>query len=82
MWVWRWKVKHIFFNPNIKRIKSDGKYKKVIEQSIRLMKREKTEWPTKRILNAKKRCDARIKKYGISQEQINTVIDRKASLTA
>lgn len=76
MWVGRIRKKHIFFNPNIRRIKSWEKYKKALNWFVLLAKKEKKEGLTKRIQKTRVRCLSRIKKYGIS----NTILKKELKL--
>lgn len=77
MWVWRTRLKHIFFNPNWKRKKSNKKHKKLINRYINLLKKESAEWLTKWIIETKKKCITRIKKYNINVDQINSTLKHK-----
>ncbi len=71
------KYKHIFQNPNIKRKKSNAKYKKAIENFIKIAKRIKKEGETKLLVNEKERAIGRINLLGISAEQITNALERK-----
>ena len=69
--------KHIFYNPNIKRQKSWDKYKNLIERFVTLLKREKKEGTTKRIVDAKRRAFDKMKSFGVSLDMVNSVITHK-----
>ncbi len=75
--MWRIRKKHIFFNPNIKRIKSNKKYKKVLEWYVLLYKKEKKEWETKWIINEKNKCNSRLKKYWITEKMVEDYLKTK-----
>ncbi len=75
MWVGRVRKKHIFFNPNIRTIKSGKKYKKAVSWFVSLVKKEKKEWLTKRIEKTKVKCMDRIRKYGISDTVLKKELD-------
>ncbi len=68
----RVKHSHIWQNPNKKRKPTGKKYINAIKAYLRLIKREKIEWETKWIKNAKLRIETKFKKYGITEEMINS----------
>lgn len=71
------KYKHIFQNPNIKRKKSNQKYKKATESFIKILKKMKKEGETKLLVNEKARALSKIQYLGISDAQITTALERK-----
>lgn len=71
------KYKHIFQNPNIKRKKSRFKYRKSIDTFVKILKRMKKEWDTKVLVNEKKRAMTRLNLFGISDNQITVVLNRR-----
>ena len=71
------KYKHIFQNPNIKRKKSNAKYKKAMNTFVRIIKKMKKEWDTKVLVNEKTRAVARFKKMWISDNQVTKVLERR-----
>lgn len=68
--------KHIFYNQNRSRPKSCEKYKKTMQWYFELVKREKEEGLTKWILKTKVKAEARLKKYGITQNMMNNYIEK------
>lgn len=70
---------HIHQNLNRARKKSRKRHEKAIKWYITLCKREEKEGSTKWIQNTKKQAEARIKKMGISQEQIAQVHGKATS---
>lgn len=71
------KYKHIFQNPNIKRKKSNAKYKNATETLVRILKRMKKEGETKLLINEKARALKKIKFLGISDAQITAALESK-----
>lgn len=69
-----WKPEHIHQNLGRKRKKSGKRPEKAIKWYVSLIKREKKEWLTKWIEKTKIRAEARIKKFGISQAQIDKAL--------
>lgn len=65
------KPSHAFQNPNKKRKKSGKKLENAISRYLTLVKREKKEGLTKWIVQTRKKLDARIKKYGITQAMLD-----------
>lgn len=71
------KYKHIFQNPNIKRKKSNDKYKKALEAFIRIEKKLKKEGETKLLINEKSNAIARLDMLGINDRQITEALEHK-----
>ena len=70
------KPEHAFQNPNKKRKKSGKKYQKAIRRYASLIQREKKEGLTKWIQKTMIKCQARIKKYGITQAMLDAHINK------
>jgi len=68
----RVKHSHIWQNPNKKRKPTWNKYKNSIKTYLKLLKREEIEGETKWIQNAKARVEIKFKKYGITEQMINS----------
>jgi len=64
--------KHIWYNPNKKRTASRKKYEKAIRSYKKLLKRVEIEGETKWLKNAIVKAQAKLKKYGITEEMINS----------
>lgn len=73
----RTKHKHLFQNLNRKRKKSGQKYTKAMEWYLDLLKKEKKEGTTKWIEKTRVKCDARLKKYGITQTMLDKFVTDK-----
>lgn len=71
------KIKRFLVWLNWKKKKSGQKYKKAIEWYIDILKKEEKNWETKWTMNTKQRALARIKKYGITREQIENSLEHK-----
>lgn len=71
------KYKHMLYNVNRARKKSWDKHKKAIEWYILVLKKEKLLWETKWVINTKKCAEARLKKMGITKNQIIETFERK-----
>lgn len=71
------KKKHIFYNLNWKKKKSGKKYEKAINRIIFLLKRQDRDGETKWISQTMWRAEARLKKYGITRQQVTTVANRR-----
>lgn len=69
--------KRFFYNQNIKRDKSQKKYKNLIDHTITLIKRLEKEGMTKLIANALNKAQAKIKSYGITLAQVTSALDHK-----
>lgn len=74
------KPEHIHQNLNRKRKKSGKKYIKALKTYIKLAKRQFHEWLTPWIIDAKKKAQARLDKFGVSQKQIIEAFE-KAGVT-
>ena len=72
------KPEHIHQNLGRKRKKSGKKYEKTIAWYVSLLMREKKEGLTKWIAKTKLKAEARIKKYGISQAQLDKALAKKS----
>jgi len=72
------KPEHIHQNLWRKRKKSWKKYEKAIKWYVSLLLREKREWLTKWIAKTKVKAEARIKKFGITQAQVDAVLSKKS----
>ena len=69
--------KRFFYNQNIKRDKSQKKYKNLIDHTIILIKRLEKEGMTKLIANALNKAQAKIKSYGITLTQVTNALEHK-----
>ncbi len=78
MWDTNWrKIKRFLVWLTWKKKKSGQKYKKAIERYILVLKKESFQWETKWTKNTKEKSLARLKKYGITMNQVKEVLDRK-----
>lgn len=78
MWnSYRQKHNHALQNPNRQRKKSGQKYKKTIDQYIKLLQRESIEWKTKWIVDARAKVQVKIAKYGVALYQIENALAHK-----
>lgn len=68
---------HTLYNLHRARVKSGDKQKNIIDHVILLKKKEKEEGKTRRLMMARFKADAKLKKFGITQAMINAVIERK-----
>ncbi|MCK9467059.1 MAG: hypothetical protein M0P94_01915 [Candidatus Absconditabacterales bacterium] len=71
------KIKRFLVGLNWKKKKSGQKYKKAIERYILVLKKESVQGETKRTKDTKKKALARLKKYGITMNQVKEALDRK-----
>ncbi|HOG15011.1 MAG TPA: hypothetical protein PK674_00270 [Candidatus Absconditabacterales bacterium] len=71
------KIKRFLVGLNWKKKKSRQKYKKAIERYILVLKKESIGGKTKRTKDTKQRALARLKKYGITMNQVKEALDRK-----
>lgn len=69
--------KRFFYNQNIKRDKSNDKYKNLLNHIVLLLKKNEKEWATKWILNAFSKAQLKITSYGISLQQVLNVLEHK-----
>ena len=69
--------KRFFYNQNIKRDKSNDKYKNLLNHIVMLVKRVEKEWLTNRSANAIKRSQMKATAYGISLQQMIAVFEHK-----
>lgn len=66
----RVKHKHIWYNPNKKRTSTWDKYEKAIKSYKKLLKRVEIEGETKWLKNAIAKAQAKLKKYGITEDML------------
>ena len=66
----RVKHKHIWYNPNKKRTATWEKYEKAIKAYKKLLKRVEIEGETKWLKNAIAKAQAKLKKYGITEDML------------
>ena len=59
------------------RPKTGNKNEKAVESYVTLLKREEKEGLTAWIKNAKVKAEAKLKKYGISQQKVKEVLESK-----
>ena len=71
------KKKHIFYNLNRKKKRSGKKYKKVIDWYISLLKRQDKEGPTLWIQKTMPKAESRLRRYGVSAEQVHKALEHK-----
>ncbi|MEI7562444.1 MAG: hypothetical protein WCJ39_01630 [bacterium] len=71
------KHKHIFYNPSRHGIKSGKKPQKALERYADLMKKQAKQGETKWIKKTMVKCQARIKKMGITQTKLDDVLAKK-----
>jgi len=71
------KIKRFLVWLTRKKKKSGQKHKKAIERYILVLKKEAKWGMDKRVVQTKKKALARIKKYGITQTQINNALEYK-----
>jgi hypothetical protein len=71
------KYKHMLYNVSRARRKSWDKLKKAIEWYILVLKKERLLWTTKWVINTKKCAEARLKKMGISKDQVVKTLEKK-----
>ncbi len=71
------KIKHFLKALNMHRKKSGIKNEKAVESYVTLLKREEKEGLTAWIKNAKVKAEAKLKKYGITQQKIQEVLEQK-----
>lgn len=69
--------KRFFYNQNIKRDKSNDKYKNLLNHIVLLLKKNEKEWATKWISNAFSKAQLKITSYGISLQQVLNVLEHK-----
>ena len=69
--------KRFFYNQNIKRDKSNDKYRNLLNHIVMLVKRVEKEWLTNRSANAIKRSQMKATAYGISLQQMIAVFEHK-----
>ena len=73
----RVKKKHLFYNPNRKRPKSDVKYKKAMEWYILVKKKASKPWFEKWVEKTMIKVENRLKKYGITQDMLKEYLEKK-----
>ena len=73
----RVKKKHLFYNPNRKRPKSDKKYKKAFEWYILVLKKRQKPGFEKWVKKTLEKVNARFEKYGITQQMIEEYLKIK-----
>ena len=71
------KYKHMLYNPSWASIKSGKKPAKAVERYADLMKKQAKQGETKWIKKTMEKCQARIKKYGITQKKLDEVLVKK-----
>ena len=71
------KIKHMFYNRSRHGIKSGKKLQKAAQRYVELMMRIEKEWDTKWIQKTMEKCQARIKKYGITQQFLDEKLANK-----
>lgn len=69
--------KRFFYNQNIKRDKSNHKYKNLLNHIVLVIKKLEKEGMTKWVANALNKVQLKIKSYGINFEQVLAVFDHK-----
>ena len=62
---------------NLHRPKTGNKNEKAVESYVTLLKREEKEGLTAWIKNAKVKAEAKLKKYGITQQKVKEVLESK-----
>lgn len=70
------KPEHSFQNPNKKRKKSGKKYEKTLKWYKMLVTREKESGESKWINKTMEKCQARIKKYGITPAMLDAFLQK------
>ncbi len=75
----RLKKKHIFYNPNRKRKKSAQKYKKALEWLLLVAKKNEKEYMKNWVKNTLPMVYARIKKYGITEAEVQKFFEQKGA---
>lgn len=73
------KIKHMFYNRSRHGIKSGRKPQKAVERYVDLMMKKSKQGETKRIKKTMEKCQARIKKYCISQKVLDEKLAKKAA---
>ena len=71
------KIKHFLKALNLHRSKTGCKNEKAVESYVTLLKREEKEGLTAWIKNAKVKAEAKLKKYGITQQKVKEVLESK-----
>ena len=71
------KHKHIFYNPSRHGSKSGKKPAKALQWYALLMKKQEKEGETKWIKKTMVKCQARIKKMGITQTKLDETLLKK-----
>ena len=71
------KIKHFLKALNLHRPKTGNKNEKAVESYVTLLKREEKEGLTPWIKNAKVKAEAKLKKYGITQQKVKEVLESK-----
>ncbi len=71
------KIKRFLVGLNWKKKKSGKKNKNAIEWYIDILKKEARNWETKWTIDAKSKALNRIKKYGITKQQIENSLEHK-----
>ncbi len=73
----RVKKKHIFYNPNRKRPKSDVKYKKAMEWFVKVKKKTSKPGFEKWVDKTMVKVENRLKKYWITEEMLKEYLEKK-----
>ena len=71
------KIKHFLKALNIHRKKTGLKNEKAVDSYINVLKKEEKEGLTAWVKNAKVKAAAKLKKYGVKQQKIQEVLDRR-----
>lgn len=71
------KIKHFLVGLTWKRKKTGQKYKKAIDRYIDLLKKEEKQGKTKWIYKTEEQALGRLKKYGITMNQVKVVLERR-----
>lgn len=66
------KPEHSFQNPNKKRKKSGKKYEKTMKRYKLILSKKEKQGDTKWVQKTMEKCQARIKKYWITQTMLDT----------
>ena len=71
------KIKHFLKALNLHRKKTGLKNEKAVDSYINVLKKEEKEGLTAWVKNAKVKAAAKLKKYGVKQQKIQEVLDRR-----
>jgi len=71
------KIKHFLKALNMHRKKTGLKNEKAVDSYINVLKKEEKEGLTAWVKNAKVKAAAKLKKYGVKQQKIQEVLDRR-----